>query len=59
MISDEAAKKLIRGMFEDGILDPYPASDGDPTVQLRKWCGYGATTPAKKKAVAIRPGEWK
>jgi hypothetical protein len=40
MITDEQAKALIKEMFEDGCLDPYPSSDQSPEVALREWCGY-------------------
>lgn len=32
----EKMGKYIRGMFDDGALDPYPTSDGDPQYHLRR-----------------------
>ena len=32
----EKMGKHIRGMFDDGVLDPYPTSDGDPQYHLRR-----------------------
>lgn len=39
--------KHIRGMFDDGMLDPYPTSDTDPQRHLRKlsqWKDKESTT---------------
>lgn len=32
----EEIAKIIRGMFTEGSLDPYPTSDTDPIYRLRK-----------------------
>ena len=29
-------ERVVRGMFDDEMLDPYPNSDGDPQYILRK-----------------------
>lgn len=40
MITDDEAKRLVREMFDDYALDPYPASNDSPEVALRDWCGW-------------------
>lgn len=36
----EKAQDLLRGMFKDRQLDPYPTSDGSPEYVLARWCEY-------------------
>ncbi len=36
----ERMAKILRGMFDDGVLDPYPTSDTADEYKLRKLCGW-------------------
>lgn len=36
----DEVRKVLRDMFADGTLDPYPSSDSSPNLILRRWCGY-------------------
>jgi hypothetical protein len=33
-------ERVVKGMFDDSVLDPYPTSDGDPQYILRKLTGW-------------------
>lgn len=33
-------EKIVKGMFDDGILDPYPTSDGGHEYELRELTGW-------------------